>query len=125
MKRVGRFMLRASAVLAALLLIGFFAATESIDRSPILGTLVAEETDRRIEAEARALAARPVEKGALRVGWASAVITPPLGTATLGYGNRLGRGITKVEDDVMVRKWHVGQSCLPENQRRWARVFDA
>ncbi|HVY61562.1 MAG TPA: neutral/alkaline non-lysosomal ceramidase N-terminal domain-containing protein [Planctomycetota bacterium] len=101
LRRIGRWALRGFLVLAILLVVAFFAATEPIDRSPILGTPVAARTDANIAAEAKALEGRPVERGALKVGWASAVITPPLGTATLGYGARLGKGIEKVEDDLM------------------------
>jgi hypothetical protein len=103
MRRALRFLAALAFALAALGAFALFFATEPLDRAPILGTPVAIETDRLLEKAARALRARPPEHGLLRVGWASAPITPPIGTPTLGYGARLGRGIRAVADELFVR----------------------
>ena len=82
---------------------GYGVATEPLDRSPILGSEVARRTEALLAAEAAAARARPVEAGPLRVGWAEASLTPPLGTPTAGYGARAGMGISAVADEVHAR----------------------
>jgi hypothetical protein len=95
----GRRRLAGAAALALLVALGAgLALATRLDRSPILGTPVAEQTLRALESAAPAR-----ERGALRAGWASAEITPPLGTPTLGYGARRGRGTQSVADPVFAR----------------------
>jgi hypothetical protein len=101
--RKGRCCLALVLALGLALGLGHAWLTEPLDRSPLLGTELARETEALLAAEATEREARPVEAGALRVGWSSASITPPLGTPTLGYGARFGRGVTAIEDEVYAR----------------------
>jgi hypothetical protein len=97
-RRLLRAALVAGAALLLALLLGYAWLTDPIDDSPILGTPLAQETEERLAA---ALTARPPPtQGRLRVGWASAPITPPLGAATYGYGARRGRGVELIADQV-------------------------
>ena len=89
-----------SALVLVTLTGGYLWLTEPLDRAPLLGSPVAAESERLLTEAAVSTRARAVEAGALRVGWASGSITPPLGTATYGYGARRGQGVTSIKDDV-------------------------
>lgn len=87
----------------AVLLIAFAASlcaisTQALDRSPILGTPLAEASRQAIRD-----ALPTTERGSLRAGWAARSMTPPIGTPTLGYGARWGEGTRAVSDSVFVR----------------------
>ncbi|RME72798.1 MAG: hypothetical protein D6776_08095, partial [Planctomycetota bacterium] len=89
--------------IAAALFATVWFATVPLDRSALLGSPLARETERALtEAWARTRR-RGLERGPLRAGWAEAEFTPPPGTPTLGYGARFARGAERVADPLVVR----------------------
>ena len=65
---------------------------------------LAREAETALSQAAAETQARALDVGALRVGWASAPITPPVGTPTYGYGARRGQGVETSADDVFASR---------------------
>jgi hypothetical protein len=103
LRRVARWGVIGVVLLALLAALGFALSTHPLDRSPILGTDLARETEAHLAAALTRLEEAPREDGAFEAGWAARDITPPVGTPTYGYGGRLAKGTVRIADEIFCR----------------------